>query len=107
MQQMRALVNSSKCWFSLGFLLANLLLSSCLPSSLSDSARLIIAHPVNGSSSSGSSTRLLLRCAGACDGRAVNVTFSNGENFQVKITSCTVFNQSAFGIVLSYAIHFF
>ena len=55
----------------------------------------MIVHPVNGSSSSSSSTRLLLRCAGACDGRTVNVTFSNGENFQVNMTACTVSSRSA------------
>jgi len=68
------------------------ILSSCTSLSFHDSARLMIVHPVNGSTTTSSSTRLLLRCVGACDDRGALVTFSSGENLQVHQT-CFSFAQ--------------
>ncbi len=88
-----------------------LLLSSCWPLNPSASVRLMIVNPVNGSSISGSSTRLLLRCVGACDDRAVNVTFSNGENLQVcALHTCIILNSTSFGCLVNkyaYQVHTF
>ena len=101
--------NSRKKWLVCVLLLADFLLSSCWPLNPSASVRLIIVNPVNGSSISGSSTRLLLRCVGACDDRAVNVTFSNGENLQVHCTRIII-NSTSFGCLFNkyaFQVHTF
>jgi hypothetical protein len=74
---------SRKRTFAIVVFVALFLFASCSSLSPSESARIMIVHPVNGSSCSGSSTRLLLRCVGACDDLAVIVSFSSGETLQV------------------------
>lgn len=80
---------SRKRTFAIVVFVALFLFASCSSLSPSESARIMIVHPVNGSSCSGSSTRLLLRCVGACDDLAVIVSFSSGETLQVH-TSASV-----------------
>ncbi len=71
------------------------LFTSCSSMPHRHSARITIVHPVNGSSS-GSSARLLFRCAGACDDRAAVVSFSNGESLQVQCSACILFKSATF-----------
>ena len=88
----------TRAWCACGLSFALLILASCAPLTPIDSVRLMIAHPVNGSISSSRNTRLLLSCAGACDGRTALVTFSNGDNLQV--------HPSAFSFSFNHSVAF-
>ena len=93
---MLAPLNPRKCTFAVWSVVALSLFASCSSMPHRDSARITIAHPVNGSSSSGRSARLLFRCAGACDDRAAVVSFSNGESLQVHCSACILFKSATF-----------